>query len=203
MPQIEPTDGTVTQVARIYLVRHGEASEHWTDAADPGLSVLGHEQARIAARKLAPLGPLAIASSPLRRARETAAPLETEWQTAARIVQAVAEIPSPGIPRGERSTWLTRLVQGSWRSADPGLHAWRGALLDFLIGCDVDVVVFSHYVAINAAVGAALGRDDFAPFQPANGSVTVMDNERGLRLIEQGVEGHHRPPTEPVQSRKA
>jgi broad specificity phosphatase PhoE len=57
MPQIEPRMGTVTQVARIYLVRHGEASEHWTDAADPGLSVLGHEPARMVAGKLAPRTP--------------------------------------------------------------------------------------------------------------------------------------------------
>jgi broad specificity phosphatase PhoE len=185
-------------VARIYLVRHGEASAHWTDATDPGLSVLGNEQAHTAARRLAPLGPLAMASSPLRRARETAAPLETAWQTAARIVEAVAEIPSPGISVGERSTWLTRLMQGSWASADSGLHAWRGTLLSFLVGCEADIVVFSHYVAINAAVGAALGRDDFAPFQPANGSITIMENDRGrLHLIEKGAAGHHRPPSEP------
>jgi len=190
----------VTRVARIYLVRHGEASAHWTDAADPGLSVLGHEQARTGAVKLAPLGPLAIVSSPLRRARETAAPLETAWQTAASIVEAVAEVPSPRVPPGERSAWLKRLMQGSWASADPGLRAWRRTLLDFLIGCEADVVVFSHYVAINAAVGAALGRDDFAPFQPANGSITVVDNDGGrLHLIEQGVAGYHRPPMEPIQ----
>jgi broad specificity phosphatase PhoE len=186
------------QVARIYLVRHGEASAHWTDATDPGLSVLGNEQARTVAGRLAPLGPLIIASSPLRRARETAAPLETAWQNAARIVEAVAEVPSPGVPAGERSAWLTRLIQGGWSSADSGLRAWRAKVLDFLIGCEADIVVFSHYVAINAAVGAALGRDDFEPFQPANASITVMDNNRGrLHLIEQGASGHHRPPIEP------
>lgn len=190
----------MTQVARIYLVRHGEASAHWTEAADPGLSALGHEQARAVARTLAPLGPVVIASSPLRRARETAAPLETAWQVPARIVEAVAEVPSPSIPPRERSNWLTRLMQGSWSSADPGLQTWRGTLLDFLIGSEADIVVFSHYVAINAAVGAALGGDDFAPFQPANGSITVIDNDRGrLHLIEQGVAGHHRPPREPIR----
>lgn len=187
-------------MARIYLVRHGEASAHWTDADDPGLSALGNEQARAAAGRLAPLGPLAIASSPLRRARETAAPLETVWQSTARIVDAVAEIPSRGISRAERNAWLTGLMQGSWSSADAELRAWRGTVLDFLVRCDTDIVVFSHYVAINAAVGAALGRDDFALFQPANASVTIMDNVGGrLHLIEQGATGHHRPPVEPGQ----
>ena len=184
-------------MAKIYLVRHGEASAHWTDAADPGLSARGTEQARAAARILAPLGPLAIASSPLRRARETAAPLEAAWQTTARIVAAVAEVPSPGIPLAERQTWLTRVMQGSWSDAEPGLHTWRGTLLDFLTGCETDIVVFSHYVAINAALGAALGRDEFEPFQPANASITIVDNDGGrLRLIEQGLSGQHRPPTQ-------
>ncbi len=168
-------------MARIYLVRHGEASAHWTDSDDPGLSVLGQEQAHLAAARLAPLGPLAIASSPLKRARETAAPLETAWQTAARVVDAVAEVPSPGILPAERSVWLTRLMQGGWSGADPSLHTWRGTLLDFLIGCEADIVVFSHYVAINA-------------------SITIIDNNCGrLRVIEQGASGHHRPPIEPAR----
>jgi broad specificity phosphatase PhoE len=187
----------VRRVAKIYLIRHGEASAHWTDATDPGLSARGTEQARAAARILTPRGPLAIASSPLKRARETAAPLEAAWQVTARIVEAVAEVPSPGIPLGERSTWLTRVMQGSWSDADSGLRTWRGTLLDFLTGCETDTVVFSHYVAINAALGAALGRDEFEPFQPANASITILDNDGGrLQLIEQGVSGQHRAPTQ-------
>jgi len=191
----------VKQVARIYLVRHGQASAHWTDETDPGLSPLGNEQARNVATRLAPLGPLTIASSPLKRARETAAPLEATWQTSARIVDAVAEVPSPpDVPLGERSAWLARLMEGGWSSADPGLRNWRSTLLDFLVACETNIVVFSHYVAINAAVGAALGHDEFEPFQPANASVTVIDNQRGrLHLIEQGVSGRHRPPDEPIQ----
>jgi len=185
----------VAEVATIYLVRHGEASAHWTDATDPGLSTLGNEQARAVATKLTPLGPLAIASSPLRRARETATPLETAWQTPARIVDAVAEIPSVGISRAERLAWLTGLMQASWSSVDPALRRWRSTLLDFLARCETNIVIFSHYVAINAAVGAALGREEFEPFQPANTSVTVLDNQGGrLRLIEQGASGQHRPP---------
>jgi broad specificity phosphatase PhoE len=182
-------------MAKIYLVRHGEASAHWTEATDPGLSGRGVEQARAAARTLAPLGPLAMASSPLRRARETAAPLEAAWQTTARIVAAVGEVPSPAIPIADRSAWLEQLTQGGWNAAGRELLAWRGTLLDYLTGCAIDIVVFSHYVAINAAVGAALGRDEVAPFAPANASITILDNGGGrLRLIEQGAAGHHRPP---------
>jgi broad specificity phosphatase PhoE len=185
-------------VAKIYLVRHGEASAHWTDGTDAGLSALGTEQAQAAATRLAQLKPMVLVSSPLRRARETAAPLEAAWKRSARIVDAVTELPTPGIPFAERSAWVDRLVQGGWKSADGELHGWRSSLLDFLMGCDRDIVVFSHYVAINAAVGAALGTDEFALFRPANASVTIIDNHGGrLRLIEQGASGHHRPPPDP------
>ena len=152
-------------MTRIYLIRHGEASAHWTDATDPGLSALGAEQAHATAKRLAPLGPLAIASSPLRRARETAAPLEAVWRTTARIVEAVAELPTPRMRLDERPEWLQRVMHGGWSTADATLLAWRRTVLDFLTGCENDIVVFSHYVAINVALGAALGRDEFAPFQ--------------------------------------
>ena len=46
---------------------------------DPGLDALGHSQAEAVAQKLASLGPLPILSSPLRRTRETAAPLAKLW----------------------------------------------------------------------------------------------------------------------------
>src|SRR5262245_2670240 len=119
-------------MATIYLVRHGEAAAHWADAADPGLSARGEEQAKAAARKLAALGPLPIVSSPLRRARETAVPLQVAWQATVRIEPAVSEIPSPGIPLGERSAWLTQLMHGSWNTAQPELQHWRATLLGFL-----------------------------------------------------------------------
>lgn len=183
-------------MARIYLVRHGEALEHWTEATDPGLSVLGIEQALAAAKTLTPLGPLAIASSPMRRARETAVPLEAAWRTTARIVEAVTELPTPRMRLDERPAWLEKVMHSGWEHADDTLLAWRRALLDFLTRCETNVVVFSHYVAINTAVGAALGLNDFAPFKPANASITILENEGGrLRLVEQGARVSGGPPS--------
>ncbi|HEU4624164.1 MAG TPA: histidine phosphatase family protein [Steroidobacteraceae bacterium] len=174
-------------MARIYLVRHGEATAHWTEATDPGLSEIGLQQAHATAKRLAPLGPLAIASSPLRRARETAAPLEAAWRTTARIVEAVAELPTPRMRLDERPLWLQKVMHGGWSAADRALLQWRHAVLDFLTACEQDIVVFSHFVAINVALGAALGRDEFAPFKPANASITVLANDDGrLQLIEHG-----------------
>src|SRR5580700_6200960 len=81
---------------RLYLVRHGRAAATFAEAADPGLDELGRSQAEAVGAKLAPLGPLAIVSSPLKRAQETSAPLAALWQRKPLIEQAVSEIPSPG-----------------------------------------------------------------------------------------------------------
>ena len=67
------------------------------------------------------------------------------------------------------------------------MQHWRQALANFLLGCDSDCIIFSHYVAINAAVGAATGDDRMRIFSPDNCSVTTLDNAGGsLRVVELG-----------------
>lgn len=177
-------------MARLYLVRHGEAAAAWHEAADPGLSALGHRQAAAAATKLAGFGPLDVLSSPLLRARETAAPTSRAWQKPIALAGAVAEIPSPeDLPLAARQAWLTDLLPGGWAKAGADQRRWRETLLSFLAAQARDVAIFSHFVAINVAVGAALGRDDIVCFRPANASVTVIEaGANGLALIELGEE---------------
>ena len=91
----------------LYLVRHGRAAAGWNTDPDPGLDDLGRHQAEQVAARLAPLGPLAVVTSPLRRCQETAVPLCRTWRTTARIEPAVAEIPSPeGVDMADRVEWL-------------------------------------------------------------------------------------------------
>ena len=68
-----PKKGTF--MAKIYLVRHGQAVSGWGQELDPGLADKGRVQAQAAAEQLAPLGPLPIISSPRARARQTAHPV--------------------------------------------------------------------------------------------------------------------------------
>ena len=82
-------------MATLFLVRHGRAAAGFDGHLDPGLDDLGRMQAHSAAAILAPLGPLAIYSSPLARARETAIPLSQRWGIEPVIEHRVAEIPSP------------------------------------------------------------------------------------------------------------
>lgn len=180
-------------MARLYLVRHGEPTGSWGTSADldPGLSPLGHEQAAAAADRLRLLTPRQIVTSPLRRAAETAAPLASALSMQPEVVDRVAEIPSPAnIALQARGEWLRHVMSRTWEDVEPGLVRWRQAALDYLMSLSADTAVFSHYVLINVAVGAAIGDERVHCFAPTHASVTVLDtNGRGLTLVELGATG--------------
>jgi broad specificity phosphatase PhoE len=159
-------------LSRLVLVRHGEAAASWADAtadADPGLTDRGRAQAEALADALAPIGPLPIVVSPLRRTRETAAPLEARWGVSARVEPAVGEVPAPA--NGDRMAWLAGLLTTPFGDWPADLRAWRTTLLDALASLAHDTVVFTHYVAIVVAKGEA----GYAPFHC---SQTVLDLPR-------------------------
>ena len=175
---------------RLYMVRHGRAEAGFGEAMDPGLDTLGHSQAADVAKVLAPSGPLSIFSSPLRRTRETAAPLAKLWSREPAIEPAVAEIPSPkGMTLDERVAWLRALMTGSWRDVSRDLAEWREACIEAVAAIPQDSVIFSHYVAINVIAGASLGDDRVVVFSPDNCSVTVFESDGArLKLVEKGAE---------------
>jgi broad specificity phosphatase PhoE len=174
----------------LHLVRHAEAASGWGSDADPGLSELGQRQAAAAAEALvASLSPRAVVTSPLRRTRETAAPIVRAWGTEAEVVAAFGEIPSPSDDLAERAAWLPGALRGRWGDLDEAVGAWRAALIEAALAVERDVVVVTHFVAINALVGHALGRDEVTTFLPANASVTVLDALDGrLEVVERGGE---------------
>ena len=175
---------------RIYIVRHGRAAATFAEAADPGLDALGRSQAEAVAERLAPIGPFAMLSSPLARARETSEPLAKRWQRNVPLEPAVAEIPSPaGLSLSARAEWLRDFMTGSWRGASRDLAQWREEAIAALAAIREDTVVFSHFIAINVAAGAAEGDDRVILFRPDNCSVTILDVDNGvLKLVERGQE---------------
>lgn len=160
----------------LYLVRHGRAAASWEAARDPGLDATGRAQAEAAARRLDALVPERgrILTSPLARARETAAPLARCWEREAAVAPGVAEVPSPGLGLAERGAWLRSVLASRWSLLDPALHAWRDEALAVLRGCQGPTVIFTHAVLINAVVAAVTGEDRVLVFQPDHGSVTVL-----------------------------
>ena len=177
-------------MTKLYLVRHGRATGGWDKDVDPGLDTLGQQQASAVAERLAPLGPLAILSSPMRRCQETSQPLATRWGVPVSIEPAVTEIPSPaGYSMMERVEWLRNAMAGEWTPLGPEYTAFRDAVADRLLRCTEDTVVFSHFIAINAVIGVATGDDRLVIRSLDNCSVTIMEAIGGtLRLIEGGHE---------------
>src|SRR5437588_1058453 len=176
-------------VVRLYLVRHGKAAASFSEAPNPGLDAAGAAQAGAMAERLAPLGPLPIVTSPLRRTRETAAPLERHWRVTARIEPAVGEIPSPMEDPAARGEWLRGVMAGVWSAQADELKLWRLDVADALLALQRPTVVVTHFVAINVAVGIAEGDDRVIGFAPDHCSVTVLDVEDGaLRLVRRGAQ---------------
>jgi len=175
---------------RLVLVRHGRAAAGWDTDPDPGLDDVGRAQAVAVAAALAPAGPLPILTSPLRRCRETAAPLAAAWDVEPVVEPAVAEIPSPeGVPMGERVAWLRAAMTGTWRALGQRYAAWRDGVVSHLVGLTTDTVVVSHFIAINAAIGTAVGDDRVLITSLDNASRTVFDVVDGrLVLVESGHE---------------
>lgn len=175
-------------MATIYLVRHGEAEASWGEAADPGLSALGLQQAHEATDYLESALPdgATVLSSPLRRARETATPLAERWQSVLTIDPVFREVPSM-VPFSQRRTWLDGFLTGRWSEQPSELSGWRQNILSVLAKKQADTVIFTHFVVINAVLGAIAGDDRIVISRPAPGSLTELETIEGqLRLKRLG-----------------
>ena len=176
-------------MTKIYLVRHGRAASGWGLEKDPGLDDLGRSQAQAAAGILSPLGPLPILSSPMARARETAVPLAALWDMETVIEKRVGEIGFPSETPADRVSWLKHIMADRWPNLDPDLQHWRREIIAALSAIETDSVVFTHFIAINAAVGHAVADDRVVSFRPDNASITVLESDGNrLCLVSRGEE---------------
>lgn len=190
------------RMTRLYMIRHGKPAATWGDQGadpDPGLDAAGRGQAEAARGALLALPeadrPRRVLTSPLRRCRETAAPLADALGVEPLVEVAVSEIPTPSaLSADERGPWLRAAFAGEWRAitGDLDYDAWRAGVTEALLAAarhGEPVAVFSHYVALNAAVSAALGDPRVLAFRPDHCSITVFEaGEGGLRLVEKGRE---------------
>ena len=174
---------------RIVLVRHGEAAAGWGDDADPGLSDTGRQQARDVAHRLVARGPIPILTSPLLRCRETAAPLAEKWGVTATVTAGVGEIQAPDHDVSTRGPWLREVLGRRWVELPPAQQQWRDDVLATLLAQTEDCVVFTHFVAINVAIGAATADGRVVCRRIDNCSTTVLDSDgASLMLLESPAE---------------
>ena len=180
-------------MAKIYLVRHGRATSSWGLEKDPGLDNLGHAQAQAAAQKLAPLGPLPIITSPRARARDTAMPLAKIWNIEPVIEERIGEIRFPAENPANRVEWLKTIMTDQWPNLDRNLRQWREDVIEALISIEADAVVFTHYIAINVAVGHATEDNRVVSIRPDNASITVLETiGNSINLVKRGDEADTR-----------
>jgi len=159
----------------IVLVRHGQtaanAGARLQGRSDLPLSELGIAQSTELASALASCGATRVVSSPLERARATAAPIAAALGAEVEIEEDLIEL-DYGEWDGRALTDVTPHDWASWRAdpnfAPPGgesLAAVRARVERWLrrelAGLE-DVVAVSHVSPIKAAVCAALGVDDNA-----------------------------------------
>lgn len=174
-------------MALVHVIRHGKPASTWggTDE-DPGLDATGQAQAEAVAEAILalPERPTRVVSSPLRRCRETAEPLARALGVELIIDPRVGEIPTPAaLSYEERPAWLREAFGGRWDEIQGDLDyvAWTrsvaAALRDY-----AGAAVFSHFVALNAAVGVATGQAEVMAFRPDHCSRTVFEIG-GDRLI--------------------
>jgi len=192
-----------SDMARLHLVRHGRAAAGWDTAMDPPLDHLGREQAAATAAALVArmqdaqwsITDVDVVTSPLLRCQQTAEAFGSVTGRVARVEHRIAEIPSPdGVAMSDRVTWLRRIMQGTWgdlvRSDGAAYREFHDALVGWATATRRDTVAFSHFVAINALIGVALGDDRLVIRSVDNASITVIDvaHDGTLSLVEGGAE---------------
>lgn len=81
-------------------------------------------------------------------------------------------------------------LTAKWSAMESELKEWRDNVLDALSEVTEDTVMVTHYVVVNAVVGAATGDDRVICFHPDNTDTTVVDkvgdrlNVVGYTLVE-------------------
>ncbi len=173
-------------MTRLLLVRHAAPAGTWGADEDPGLSDLGRQQAAALVEAEA-RWPEAVVSSPMRRARETAAPLARRLGVEVRVEPRIGEVRIPPGVVASGGEWLRDLLGRTWDDAELLTRSWRDEVLGSLRGLTEDTVVVTHFVAINVAVGAATGDARVGCCQPAHGAVTELAVAGdALRLVRLG-----------------
>ena len=84
---------------------------------------------------------------------------------------------------------LHRTRATAWPEQSSRLNSWRTAILDFTAAQTQDAVFVTHFVVINAIIGAMEKSNNVIVFRPDHCSVTKIHvSADGMSLIEKGQE---------------
>ena len=180
----------------LVIVRHGQTAANidglLAGRSDVLLTELGHQQATRAARHVRDLSPDALVSSPLQRARQTAAPISAETSLLPKIEEDIAEFSF-----GDFEGWaehdvvashphLRPLIQGDahpdemWPGGESGSTFVSRVLAGFgrIVADHPDqrVVVVAHGGVIGSFVARMMSETEisFLPYLVGNCSVSTF-----------------------------
>lgn len=183
----------------IHLVRHGRAAAGAEDL-DPGLDDIGHEQARETARFFRGKTVSRLVVSPMRRTRETMAPIAEALGLQPEVREEVSEVFDPAMPGEQRSAMIGPFMQSTWGEQPRELRAWRNRAVETVrqlaeeaARAGGDLVVVSHYIAICAVVGEAMGDDRVVPVPIPNCSISTLSLDDGQFVLERAGAVAHLP----------
>ena len=175
-------------MVKIYLVRHGEATEGWT-SQDPPLSELGKSQAESLVSFVSstidenPINNIDFISSPLNRCKETASLALEKMYSEIVINNNFRELPSPTLDLEKRVNWLRRVLPLTWsellkdkETKDSGVNfiQWKKNIMNNIYSINKNTIIFTHFVVINSIIGEILKSDKIVNFQPSNCSITEI-----------------------------
>jgi broad specificity phosphatase PhoE len=185
----------------LLLIRHAEpvriASGDVSGPADPGLTTRGSEQAQRLAAWVAAEGVDVLVTSPLRRARETAAPLADSIGVEVEVVDGISEydahsdeyIPIEELRALKDERWQAT-IEGRWADVggvDPSaFQAQVVPAIDALIAANAGrkVAAFSHGGVVNVFLAHVLGIDRLLWFHPEYTSISRVHASRdGTRSV--------------------
>ena len=176
------------------LPQHVETSDG--TPADPALSDEGHEQAAKLAAWMHPEPLDAIYTSPMRRARETAAPLVEGKGLSAHVEPGVVEldhqssvyVPMEELKAMDRERWLELVRGGLYAEIDlPAFRRNVNRTLERIVAAHRGerVAVVCHGGVINSWAGSVLGVDE--PFFFLDAGYTSISRFRVARSGERSV----------------
>jgi 2,3-bisphosphoglycerate-dependent phosphoglycerate mutase len=201
----------------LVLVRHAQPVRvdegEVEGAADPGLSEQGRTQARRLGDWLAAEAPDAVVTSPLRRARETAAPLAAILGLRVDVDAGLSEydatagsyVPIEDLRAAKDERWFAT-IEGRWADAggaDPAVFQRQvlpamDALVERFTGARV--VVVTHGGVLNVFLAHVLRTDTLLFFHPEYTSISrvraARSGQRSVASLNETAHLHaHRIPT--------
>ncbi len=191
----------------LLLIRHGlplRIENNDGTPADPPLAPLGHRQAQAAAEWLRDEAIDAIYVSPLQRARETSAPLESILGLVAAVEPGIAEydaeepsyIPMEELKRDDPAAYRDYIDNNSTIGDPVAFQATVLEAIDRIVAGHrgQTVAVVCHGMVINSILGHAVGTEPGSIMiaEPTYSGVTrISASSQGHRTLKSFNETHH------------